>query len=89
MSKYPLIENTDDFVKHYEELKIRFKAMQPEVEVIVRDPEMDVEGYVVVWNTGISENGPLHKCGKGGTRITPDLELEDIKRLSCSMAEKK
>lgn len=88
MTAYPTISSKEDFLKHYEELKQRFHEMHPEQEIIVRDSEMGVQGYVVVWNTGISKNGPLNECGKGGTRITPDLELEDIKRLSRSMAEK-
>jgi glutamate dehydrogenase/leucine dehydrogenase len=69
-------------------LRQRFQAMQPELEVTVRDPAMGVEGFVVVWNTGISRGGPLHNCGKGGTRVMKDLKLEDIRRLARAMAEK-
>lgn len=83
-----IIKDKEDFLHHYQDFKERFARMQPEIEVIVRDPEMDVEGYVVVWNTGISKNGPLGRCAKGGTRITKDLKLEDIHRLSRAMAEK-
>ena len=35
--------------------------MAPELEVTVRDPALGVEGYVVVWNTGISVGGPLER----------------------------
>ena len=53
---------------------------------------MDIEGYVVVWNTDICADGPLHNngkgCGKGGTRIKKDLCLDDVKRLARAMAEK-
>lgn len=76
------------FITLYEDLRQRFSAMQPELEVTVRDPARDVEGYVVVWNTGISHGGPLDGCGKGGTRIMPNLKLDDIKRLARAMAEK-
>lgn len=85
-------DTKDDFYKELEQLKQRFSEMQPELEVTVRDPEMGVEGYVVVWNTGICAGGPFDRngkgSGKGGTRILPDLKLEDIKRLARSMAEK-
>ncbi|MEC9235247.1 MAG: Glu/Leu/Phe/Val dehydrogenase dimerization domain-containing protein [Pseudomonadota bacterium] len=82
------INSQEDFLIHYNDFNARFARMQPEKEVIVRDPEMDVEGYVVIWNTGISKDGPLGRCGKGGTRITKDLSLEDVRRLSRAMAEK-
>ena len=76
------------FYEELASLRQRFQMMQPELEVTVRDPEQGVEGYVVVWNTGISHGGPLHNCGKGGTRITKDLSLDDVKRLARAMAEK-
>ena len=65
-----------------------FEAMQPELEVTVRDPSLGVEGYVVVWNTGISVGGPLERCGKGGTRITPNVTLDEVKILARTMALK-
>jgi glutamate dehydrogenase (NAD(P)+) len=80
--------SAEEFRKDIAALRARFQAMQPELEVTVRDPEMGVEGFVVVWNTGISHGGPLHNAGKGGTRITKDLQLEDIRRLARAMAEK-
>lgn len=83
---------SDDFDQKLVELKSRFGLMQPELEMTFTDEEMDVEGFVVVWNTAISENGPLYKngkgCGKGGTRIQQDLSLDDVKRLARAMAEK-
>lgn len=78
----------DDFYRELSDLRQKFQNMEPELELTVRDPKMGVEGYVVVWNTGISADGPLHRCGKGGTRVTKDLRLEDIRRLARAMAEK-
>jgi glutamate dehydrogenase/leucine dehydrogenase len=69
-------------------LQRAFEAMQPELEVTVRDPGLGVEGYVVVWNTGISVGGPLERCGKGGTRITPGISLDEVKMLARTMALK-
>jgi len=65
-----------------------FGAMQPELELTVRDPSLGVEGYVVVWNTGISVGGPLERSGKGGTRITPTVTLDEVKMLARTMALK-
>ena len=76
------------FYDAFNEMKARFDAMEPEVAVTVADEDMGVEGYVVVWNTGITKGGPREGCGKGGTRIVPDLTLHDIKRLARSMALK-
>jgi glutamate dehydrogenase (NAD(P)+) len=69
-------------------LQAYFEAMQPELEVTVRDPALGIEGYVVVWNTGISVGGPLERCGKGGTRITPTVSLQEVKMLARTMALK-
>lgn len=77
-----------EFQDEISTLRKKFQNMEPELEVTVRDPEMGVEGYVVVWNTGISQGGPLHACGKGGTRVAKDLKLEDVRRLARAMAEK-
>jgi glutamate dehydrogenase (NAD(P)+) len=76
------------FRKELADLREKFQAMTPELEVTVRDPEMGVEGFVVVWNTGISRGGPMHLAGKGGTRVTKDLTLDQVKRLARAMAEK-
>ncbi|MDB5492128.1 MAG: NAD-specific glutamate dehydrogenase, NADP-specific glutamate dehydrogenase, partial [Micavibrio sp.] len=69
-------------------MKAKFEAMKPEIEETVTDPALGVEGYVVVWNTGISAGGPLQFSGKGGTRITPTLTLDEVKMLSRNMAIK-
>ena len=69
-------------------LRDYFEAMAPELEVTVRDSALGVEGYVVVWNTGISVDGPLSRCGKGGTRITPQVSLSEVKMLARTMALK-
>jgi glutamate dehydrogenase (NAD(P)+) len=69
-------------------LQRHFQAMQAELEVTVRDPALGLEGYVVVWNTGISVGGPLERCGKGGTRITPGVSLDEVKMLARTMALK-
>jgi glutamate dehydrogenase (NAD(P)+) len=69
-------------------LKDHFDRMAPELEVTVRDPALGVEGYVVVWNTGITVGGPLEGCAKGGTRITPQVSLEEVKMLARTMALK-
>lgn len=69
-------------------LEREFASRGPELELTVRDPDLGVEGYVVVWNTGVAAHGPLGRCGKGGTRITPTVTLEEIKMLSHKMALK-
>lgn len=62
--------------------------MEPEVAETITDPSIGLEGYVVVWNTAISKGGPLEFSGKGGTRATPTLSLDEIKMLSRNMAIK-
>ncbi len=81
-------QGRDDFYTELGQLKSRFSLMQPELEVTLRDPEQGVEGYVVVWNTGISVGGPMERSGKGGTRITPKLTLDEVKMLARTMALK-
>jgi glutamate dehydrogenase (NAD(P)+) len=76
------------FHAELESLQDYFEAMQPELEATLRDPALGVEGYVVVWNTGISVGGPLERCGKGGTRITPTVSLDEVKMLARTMALK-
>src|SRR6476659_1504427 len=83
--------STNEQQTFYAELKALtdfFDAMQPELEVTVRDSVLGVEGYVVVWNTGASVGGPLERSGKGGTRITPTVTLEEVKMLARTMALK-
>lgn len=70
------------------ELEGRFERLAPELELTVRDPEVGVEGYVVVWTTLTAIGGPLGRCGKGGTRITPATTLDEIKMLARIMALK-
>jgi len=69
-------------------LEREFEAAPPELEATLRDPALGVEGYVVVWNTGISAGGPLERSGKGGTRITPTVTLDEVKMLARTMALK-
>ena len=78
----------DAFYAELKTLKDYFQATPPELEATVRDPALGVEGYVVVWNTAITAGGPLEGCGKGGTRITPQVTLDEIKMLARTMALK-
>jgi glutamate dehydrogenase (NAD(P)+) len=80
--------STNRFRAELEALKDYFEAMRPELEATLRDPALGVEGYVVVWNTGISVGGPLERCGKGGTRITPTASLPEVRMLARTMALK-
>ena len=84
--------NDTDFHTNLETLEQQFANMEPELAVTVKDEDMGVEGYIVVWNTKISEGGPLELngkgCGKGGTRITPEVTLDEIKMLARSAALK-
>jgi len=82
------VSDQHSFRADLDALRKHFDSMQPELEVTVRDPALGVEGYVVVWNTGISAGGPLPGCGKGGTRITPQVSLEEIRMLARTMALK-
>lgn len=82
---------TPEAVKFYDQLadlKARFADMKPEMEATVRDPELGVEGYVVVWNTAISIGGPMERSGKGGTRVTPHVTMDEVKMLARTMALK-
>jgi glutamate dehydrogenase (NAD(P)+) len=69
-------------------LQERFEALAPEMELTVRDPELGVEGYVVVWSTLAAKHSPFGRFGKGGTRITPSTSLDEIKMLARIMALK-
>ena len=82
------IQDKNEFFAILGDLQERFEALKPELEVTVRDPAMGVEGHIVVWNTGISIGGPLEACGKGGTRITTDISLDEVKMLARTMALK-
>lgn len=53
----------------------------PEYVVEVRDAKVGMEGFLVVHNTAL---GP----GKGGIRITPNVTVEEVKRLASTMTWK-
>ena len=78
----------DTFLRELDGLERAFTITPPELELSVRDPALGVEGYVVVWNTGPGMRGPLGPCGKGGTRITPQVSLAEIAMLAKRMALK-
>ena len=82
------LENKSDFEREFITLKDKFNAMQPELSLTVTDPALDVEGYVVVWNTKISQGGGLSGAGKGGTRCESTLDLAQVARLARTMAIK-
>lgn len=77
-----------EFLSELSELERAFESMPPELEVTVRDTQLGVEGYVVVWNTLIAQHGPLGRCGKGGTRITPNTSASEVSMLAKTMALK-
>ncbi len=83
-----LPDDKEKFFAELADLKARFEAMEPELAETLRDPDTDVEGYVVVWNTGISKGGKLEYSGKGGTRVTPNLSIDEVKMLARTMALK-
>jgi len=82
------MQTKEEFFSILNDLQERFEAMKPEFETTVRDPALGVEGYVVVWNTGISKGGPLDACGKGGTRLTKTVSMDEVKMLARTMALK-
>lgn len=81
-------QQQQDFAQEYAALEKKFNALKPEVEATLKDEAAGIEGYLVVWNTGISAGGPLAKSGKGGTRITPNVTLDEVKMLARTMALK-
>jgi glutamate dehydrogenase (NAD(P)+) len=74
--------NSAAFRAELQELNERFENLKPEVELTVRDPELGVTGHLVVWSTLASRKGPLGACGKGGTRLTPTVDINELKMLS-------
>jgi len=80
--------NKDTFYTELNALEKRFDALEPEVCETLIDQSAGVEGYVVVWNTSISVGGPVERMGKGGTRVTPKTDLDEIKMLARIMALK-
>ncbi len=81
-------QEQEDFYRELESFERRFASQRPELELTVRDNELGVQGFVVVWNSSPGKRGPLGPMGKGGTRITPTVNLEEIKMLSQRMALK-
>jgi glutamate dehydrogenase (NAD(P)+) len=79
---------SDDFYSKLQQMQSQFDQMEPELAITVSDLDQGVEGYIVVWNTAISEGGPLEYSGKGGTRISPTVNLEEVKMLARSAALK-
>ncbi|MDG2200655.1 MAG: Glu/Leu/Phe/Val dehydrogenase dimerization domain-containing protein [Phycisphaerales bacterium] len=69
----------EDALQSYES---RFNAMEPELELTIRDPEMGVEGWVVVWSTLSCKDGPLGRVGKGGTRIHEHMSMDELRMLA-------
>ena len=53
----------------------------PEYVVEVKDVKLGMEGFLVIHNTAL---GP----GKGGIRMTPDVTVEEVKRLASTMTWK-
>ena len=77
-----------EFLNELHHLQARFDALKPELWLTVRDPEHGVEGYVVVWTTLNAIGGPLGRTGKGGTRITPTVTIDEIGRLARTQSLK-
>ena len=78
----------DQFYRELLMLTERYEQMKPELDAALRDNELGVEGFVVVWNTAISVGGPLGVCAKGGTRISPTLSIDEVRMLAKTMAIK-
>ena len=76
------------FADSLKALEERFNALEPELELSVRDDDLGIEGHVVVWCTRNAVGGPLGRCGKGGTRITPSLSLDEVKMLARTQSLK-
>jgi glutamate dehydrogenase (NAD(P)+) len=76
------------FLRELHELQARFESLEPELWLTVRDPELGVEGYVVVWTTLNAIGGPIGRVGKGGTRITPTVTIDEIGRLARTQSLK-
>lgn len=70
------------------DLERQFDALEPELDLHIRDSDCGVEGYVVVWSTLAANGGPLHGCGKGGTRITPTVDHDEVAMLARIMTLK-
>lgn len=77
-----------DFLTELNSLQASFDALEPELCATIRDPAHGVEGYVVVWTTLNAQDGPLGRTGKGGTRITPTVTIDEIGRLARTQSLK-
>ena len=77
-----------DLLNELIELSDRFDKLKPELEMSVFDPRTDMQGYVVVWNTVDDPYSGLGRIGKGGTRITESVTLQEIGMLAKKMALK-
>ena len=75
-----------EFFQALKALEIRFRHMEPEAEITLRDPKLGLEGYIVIWNSLHSPE--LGFCAKGGTRISPKTSLDEIRQLAQTMALK-
>jgi glutamate dehydrogenase/leucine dehydrogenase len=53
----------------------------PEYVIKVRDPKVDLEGFLVIHNTALG-------AGKGGIRMTPEVNEEEVCRLAATMTWK-
>jgi glutamate dehydrogenase (NAD(P)+) len=80
--------SSDELQRELAGLESKFDALQPELDLTVRDPDLGVEAFVVVWNTLASRGGPLQGCGKGGTRITPTVTRGEVAMLARIMTLK-
>lgn len=80
--------NKEKFIKSLRELELAYSSLKPELEITIRDNDLGLEGYVVVSNTFASIGSPLGRIGKGGTRITPTLSLDEIRMLAEVMTLK-
>ncbi len=76
------------FKEEFKKLETEFSNLEPQLEVTVRDPEYGMEGFAVVMNTMPNPVPNLTPCGKGGTRITENVTLAEVKMLAKKMALK-
>lgn len=79
----PAQRTQSDFFAKLHQDTLEFHRMEPEVQLTVRDPALDVTGFVVVWN--VLEEGGM---AKGGTRVTPTVTLDEVGMLARTMALK-
>jgi glutamate dehydrogenase (NAD(P)+) len=81
------MKDGNEFLDKLAKLDARFDAHVPEMELKVVDPHTQIEGYVVVWNAGEAEGIP-GRYGKGGTRITPNVTIDEVRMLARIMSLK-